>query len=136
MYAQQMILLNLELFLLTLRREREEKADDSKRFELTEETAHLKSSRLIQGVHYMQEHVQEQIDMSRSTLQHLFHKEFGCGPMEYFSRMKIRRAREMMREENCNITEIAARLSYGSVQYFPDSLKKKWECLQWSICRR
>ena len=76
-----MILLNLELFLLTLRREREEKADDSKRFELTEETAHLKSSRLIQVVHYMQEHVQEQIDMntlcdvfymSRSTLQHLF----------------------------------------------------------------
>ena len=70
---------------------REEKADDSKRFELTEETAHLKSSRLIQVVHYMQEHVQEQIDMntlcdvfymSRSTLQHLFHKEFGCGPME------------------------------------------------------
>lgn len=50
-----MILLNLELFLLTLRREREEKADDSKRFELTEETAHLKSSRLIQVVHYMQE---------------------------------------------------------------------------------
>lgn len=112
--------------MLTLRREREEKADDSKRFELTEETAHLKSSRLIQVVHYMQEHVQEQIDMntlcdvfymSRSTLQHLFHKEFGCGPMEYFSRMKIRRAREMMREENCNITEIAARLSYGSAAY-------------------
>ena len=64
MYAQQMILLNLELFLLTLRREREEKADDFKRFELTEETAHLKSSRLIQVVHYMQEHVQEQIDMN------------------------------------------------------------------------
>uniref|UniRef100_UPI003FEE61D7 helix-turn-helix domain-containing protein n=1 Tax=Eisenbergiella sp. TaxID=1924109 RepID=UPI003FEE61D7 len=132
--AQQMILLNLELFLLTLRREREEKADDSKRFELTEETAHLKSSRLIRVVHYMQEHVQEQIDMntlcdvfymSRSTLQHLFHKEFGCGPMEYFSRMKIRRAREMMREENCNITEIAARLSYGSVQYFSRQFKKE-----------
>lgn len=131
-----MILLNLELFLLTLRREREEKADDSKRFELTEETAHLKSSRLIQVVHYMQEHVQEQIDMntlcdvfymSRSTLQHLFHKEFGCGPMEYFSRMKIRRAREMMREENCNITEIAARLSMDRYNIFPDSLKKKWD---------
>ena len=79
----------------------------------------------------MQEHVQEQIDMntlcdvfymSRSALQHLFHKEFGCGPMEYFSRMKIRRAREMMREENCNITEIAARLSYGSVQYFSNGV--------------
>ena len=104
------------------------------RFELTEETAHLKSSRLIRVVHYMQEHVQEQIDMntlcdvfymSRSTLQHLFHKEFGCGPMEYFSRMKIRRAREMMREENCNITEIAARLSYGSVQYFSRQFKKE-----------
>ena len=34
--------------------------------------------------------------MSRSALQHLFHKEFGCGPMEYFSRMKIRRARAML----------------------------------------
>ena len=117
-----MILLNLELFLLTLRREREEKADDSKRFELTEETAHLKSSRLIQVVHYT---LCDVFYMSRSTLQHLFHKEFGCGPMEYFSRMKIRRAREMMREENCNITEIAARLSYGSVQYFSRQFKKE-----------
>jgi len=45
--------------------------------------------------------------------------------MEYFSRMKIRRAREMMREENCNITEIAARLSYGSVQYFSRQFKKE-----------
>ena len=134
MYAQQMILLNLELFLLTLRREREEKADDSKRFELTEETAHLKSSRLIQVVHYMQEHVQEQNNMktlcqvfylSRETLHQVFNKYYGSEPMEYFSRMKIRRAREMMREENCNITEIAARLSYGSVQYFSRQFKKE-----------
>lgn len=34
-------------------------------------------------------------------------------------------AREMMREENCNITEIAARLSYGSVQYFSRQFKKE-----------
>lgn len=131
--------------LLTLRREREEKADDSKRFELTEETAHLKSSRLIQVVHYMQEHVQEQIDMntlcdvfymSRSTLQHLFHKEFGCGPMEYFSRMKIRRAREMMREEMQHHRNCCTSVLWIGTIIFPDSLKKKWECLQWSICRR
>ena len=32
---------------------------------------------------------------------------------------------EMMREENCNITEIAARLSYGSVQYFSRQFKKE-----------
>ena len=31
----------------------------------------------------------------------------------------------MMREENCNITEIAARLSYGSVQYFSRQFKKE-----------
>ena len=145
MYAQQMILLNLELFLLTLRREREEKADDSKRFELTEETEHLKSSRLILVVHYMQEHVQEQIDMntlcdvfymSRSTLQHLFHKEFGCGPMEYFSRMKIRRAREMMREEIATSQKLLHVCPMDRYNIFPDSLKKKWECLQWSICRQ
>lgn len=132
--AQQMILLNLEMFLLTLRREREKKEDDSKKFEMTGETARLKSSRLIQIIHYMQEHIQEQIDMnkicdefymSRSAVQHLFHKEFGCGPMEYFGRMKIRRAREMMREADCNITEIAARLSYGSVQYFSRQFKKE-----------
>ena len=28
-------------------------------------------------------------------------------------------------EENCNITEIAARLSYGSVQYFSRQFKKE-----------
>lgn len=62
--------------------------------------------------------------MSRSSLQKLFQKEKGCGPMEYFNRIKIQRAKAMIRDGSKNFTEIAGFLSYSSPQYFSRQFKK------------
>lgn len=66
----------------------------------------------------------QHFSMSRSALQKLFQKGKGCGPMEYFNRIKIQRAKAMIRDGNKNFTEIAGFLSYSSPQYFSRQFKK------------
>lgn len=44
--------------------------------------------------------------------------------MEYFHRMKIERAKEIIRDGSMNMTELSCFLSYGSLQYFSRQFKK------------
>lgn len=56
--------------------------------------------------------------IGRSQLQKLFHGQTGGGVMEYFSRMKIKAARHMIREGRLNFTQISETLGFQSVHYF------------------
>ncbi|MCI6430370.1 MAG: AraC family transcriptional regulator [Oliverpabstia sp.] len=62
--------------------------------------------------------------IGRSQLQKLFHKEKGCGVIEYFCRLKIDVAKELIRQNRYNFTEIANMLDYSSYQYFSLQFKK------------
>ena len=44
-------------------------------------------------------------DYTRSQLQKLFHQQTGHGVMDYFSRMKIKAARQMIRDGRLNFTQ-------------------------------
>lgn len=63
--------------------------------------------------------------VGRSYLQKLFRTATGGGVMEYFSRMKIDLAKQMIREGRRNLTQIASCLGYSSVYYFSRSFKKQ-----------
>jgi AraC-like DNA-binding protein len=62
--------------------------------------------------------------IGRSQLEKLFHKEKGCGVIEYFCRLKINVAKDLIREARYNYTEIANLLDYSSYQYFSLQFKK------------
>ena len=62
--------------------------------------------------------------VGRSRLQQIFHAETGGGVMEYFGRRKIEAAKEMIRRDDGNYTEIANRLGYQSIYYFSRHFKK------------
>lgn len=62
--------------------------------------------------------------IGRSQLQRLFHEQTGGGVMEYFSRMKIKEARRMIREGHLNMTQIAETLGFQSVHYFSRRFKE------------
>ena len=62
--------------------------------------------------------------IGRSQLQKLFHDETGGGIMEYFSALKIKAARRMIREGRLNMTQIALRLGFQSVHYFSRRFKQ------------
>lgn len=62
--------------------------------------------------------------VGRSRLQQVFREHTGGGAMEYFGKLKIARAKEMIREGSRNFTEIAAALGYQSIYYFSRHFKK------------
>ncbi len=81
----------------------------------------------------MEEHIHEQMTIekickdtlvSRSHLQKLFQEIHGCGAMEYFTMMKINTAKELIRTNQLNFTQISDRLGYTSIHYFSRQFKK------------
>jgi AraC-like DNA-binding protein len=61
--------------------------------------------------------------VGRAQLERYFHEQTGGGVIDYFNKMKIRAAREMIREGRLNFTQIAARLGFQSVHYFSRRFK-------------
>lgn len=62
--------------------------------------------------------------VGRSRLQQLFRERTGGGVMEYFGRLRVERAKELIRAGSGNFTEIAAALGYQSIYYFSRHFKK------------
>ncbi|MFK8242202.1 MULTISPECIES: helix-turn-helix transcriptional regulator [unclassified Facklamia] len=60
----------------------------------------------------------QQFNISRSTLQHLFNKYQHVTPKIYINQLRLEKSRQLIRESNLSITEIATQLGYGSLQYF------------------
>lgn len=62
--------------------------------------------------------------IGRSQLQKLFRDKNNCGIIHCFSAMKIDAAKEMIRTQKLNFTQIADTLGYTSVHYFSRQFKK------------
>ena len=84
-------------------------------------------------VRYMEEHLGERMTIDRicrdnlvgrSQLQKLLRDTKGCGVIEFFSMMKIDTAKQMIRDNQLNFTQIADRLGYNSIHYFSRQFKQ------------
>ncbi len=62
--------------------------------------------------------------IGRSQLQKIFSKKSGLGIIEYFSNMKIEAAKELIRTEQMNFTQVSEKLGYTSIHYFSRQFKK------------
>lgn len=62
--------------------------------------------------------------IGRSQLQKLFKERCNMGIIEYFSLMRINAAKEMIRTNHMNFTQIAEHLGYTSIHYFSRQFKK------------
>lgn len=86
-----------------------------------------------QILEYMEAHICETItieqicrnnSIGRSQLQKLFRARSGFGAIEYFSRMKVDLAKQMIRENHYNFTQIADSLGFSSIHYFSRQFKR------------
>lgn len=82
---------------------------------------------------YLEEHIRENITIQeichanligRSQLQKLFREQHQCGVIEFFSQMKIELAKQLIRENQMNFTQISEFLGYSSIHYFSRQFKK------------
>lgn len=62
--------------------------------------------------------------MGRSQVQRLIRLRDGCGVIDLFCRMKIDAAKQLIRENHMNFTQIAYHLGYASVHYFSRQFKQ------------
>lgn len=100
----------------------------------TKLTAHNADNELYEKIiHYMEEHITENIAIEqlckdtligRSKAQRLFHERHHCGVINYFSAMKITAAKELIRSNSMNFTQISEHLGYTSIHYFSRQFKK------------
>lgn len=65
------------------------------------------------------------LGMSRSSFYVLARKCLGCGIMEYIRRMKIEKARELLRTTDTSITEISGMVGFLNYNYFLRIFKKE-----------
>ncbi len=129
--SQQMVALCLEELLISIVREgsplqeRPRIASSVKRRADNELTDRV--------IRYMEEHLCESMTFtaickfsaqSATNLKTVFKNVTGVGVMEYYRRLKIERAKQMLREGCGNITQIADKLGYTSVHYFSRHFKQ------------
>ena len=70
------------------------------------------------------EQICQDLLVSSSQIQKLFAARGSCGIISYFSKMKINAAKQYIRADDRNFTQIAELLGYTSVHYFSRQFKK------------
>lgn len=88
---------------------------------------------LAQITTFLSENVEEKLEfkdildhfnLSSSVVKKIFRQQMGYGVMDYFTRLKIDKAKELIREESYTFTEISEKLGFSTSQYFTTVFKR------------
>lgn len=129
--SEQLIKLYLELLLISLLRRADGKTISSPAVKSVKKKNDALLFGRISG--YLEEHVREKLTLEdicranmvgRAQLLQVVREKKGCGVIDYFSRLKIETAKQMIREESGNFSQIADYLGYSSIHYFSRQFKK------------
>jgi AraC-like DNA-binding protein len=128
--GQQLIKNFLEILLISLMRDEDEKGESGAVF-LHKDGFEEQIPDKITA--YMRDHINEalcvdelcrDIHYSRSYIFKQFKQFTGYTIMAYFTKLKVERAKEMLREGNISIGEVSATLSFDNPNYFSKIFKK------------
>ena len=128
-FAGDMILSLLNLLLITLLRQKQ--------------PDHLQATHCVNNENeiirraqqYISTHVREKLSVpvvakntrvSASYLTALFQKHLQISPGEYIRRVKLQESRQMIREGEMNLSQIAAALQYSTIHHFSRQFKEKF----------
>lgn len=65
-----------------------------------------------------------QFMMGKTQLCKIFRENIGQGPMEYYTDLKMKEAKKLLREKNYSVSQIADKLGYSSIHIFSRAFKK------------
>ena len=135
--AEQLICLYLEHFLIHLIRRYSNPIVLRKRparIETPKSTKQKSDTEIFNRVvDYLENHISAPVTIEqickdnligRSQLQKIFKERCKLGIIEYFSLMKVNAAKEMIRTNRMNFTQISEQLGYSSIHYFSRQFKK------------
>ncbi|MBC6988174.1 AraC family transcriptional regulator [Hymenobacter sp. BT491] len=94
---------------------------------------HLTSHRFAHVVHYIKQHLTEQITveklcelacMSKATFFRLFKREFGLTPVEYVIQERLAEAKRLLRNPFTTVADVCFRVGFNNTNYFQVLFKK------------
>lgn len=134
-YSGQLIALNLELLLCSLYQQHNSDTLPRKKERIRSYTKASYENKIIERtIEYFTKNIRHtinarivcnEINISYDLLKTIFAKRFHCGPMKYFSRMKIEEIKTQIRNSAMNMTELARYFGYSSIHYFSRSFKRE-----------
>ena len=99
-------------------------------------TESRESSELERCVQYLSEHFCESelsveslcrnAYVSRSSLQRYFLRRFDTSPKQYILKLRMAKAMELLSQNDCSITEVAAACGFSDVKYFSRIFKQTY----------
>lgn len=114
----------IELLLISLIRRNSAKSPDTKE---------VNNTLLLEICEYLEanvdkalkfEDIRKHFNVSASVIKRLFKSALNCGIMEHFMRLKIDNAKQLIRENEMNFTEISEHLCFSSPQYFSSAFTR------------
>jgi len=129
--AQQLIKIYLEMLLITLIRNNTTIKNQERVSSLSRHRA--EDDLVNQMIQFMKQNVGRNLtvddfcrefSLSRTRIKNLFKDRKQTGIIQYFRYVKIEKAKELIRQERYNFSEIAERLGFSSVHYFSHMFKK------------
>ena len=131
--AVQMTFNLLEEFLITLLRRSESGISIGTRL-ISPMYDERVPDRIQEVARYMEQNISENLtvlqiakrfSLSESALKKMFSSDVGCGVTDFFNSMKIEKAKEYIRENEKNFTQVSEELGFSSIHYFSRLFKKK-----------
>jgi transcriptional regulator GlxA family with amidase domain len=89
--------------------------------------------KLAEAAQLMESNIEEPIELqelatlariSRRQLERLFLKHVGCTPSRYYLRVRLNRARRLLKQTSCSIVEIASMCGFVSATHFSRCYRK------------
>lgn len=100
---------------------------------IIEEQPGFSENSINRVLHYMNDNVERKLTiselagmagLSKSYFYRQFYKQMSVSPIEYFIRMKINKAAILLLKTSMSISQIAAKLGFGSSEYFSRTFKR------------
>ncbi|HIU12818.1 MAG TPA: helix-turn-helix transcriptional regulator [Candidatus Fimiplasma intestinipullorum] len=130
--AEQLTQMFIEMFLLHLQRRMLDPA--LLKLNLSTRTKENADEYYFESLlNYLEENLDQRLTLSKiahdnlisvSKLEKLFKEKTQKGVIEYFSMLKIEKAKDMIRLHHDNFTQISEKLGYNSIHYFSRQFKK------------
>jgi AraC-like DNA-binding protein len=114
-------LLAIEMFKLSNAINKPKTHKKTRSQQITDQAKVIIESQLHTGMNV--EELAENLKLDRSTLFCAFKKEYKCSPIEYLREQRIKRACQILRNSNHNLTDIARMCGFSSDKYLIKTFK-------------
>jgi transcriptional regulator GlxA family with amidase domain len=72
--------------------------------------------------------IADRAGLSPRQLERLFHAQFGVGPSQFYSGLRLDRARQLLRQTALSVTEVAMACGYQSASHFSTRYSARFGC--------